>query len=180
MKFALPLDLMYGLGAGQYALQFKAGDPRLYSDTLKSYSTGAPTTSGLDYGGGGTGLDYGGPGTGLDYGGGNLAVLNPVNAGGIDAPFVVTFHGPGINPQIVDQTLNKTLAFNITLGANDILVVDTLAHTVTLNGISNEYSSFTSTSSWFNLGIGTSQLQFLIDSSGSGTLCTVAFRDTWI
>jgi hypothetical protein len=138
---ALPGGVLLGrAGLGQLSAQWTCSDPRRYtpdSQTVAVTIPGGPG-DGLEYP-----LDY--P---LDYGtatapsGGTVTV-----AGDAPCPAVYTFTGPWEDPQLINATTARFMSFDITLAVGDVLVVDTRAGTVTLNGTADRLYTKTPDSS---------------------------------
>lgn len=57
-----------------------------------------------------------------------------INAGIYESPPQITIRGPGTNVSIYNYATERQLAFDLTLGASDFLVVDCAAGSVLLNG----------------------------------------------
>lgn len=152
---------------GQWSVVLFAADPARYSTTLKQvtstpYSGGVGRTYPLTF-----------PRT---YGAlGSSGILNMTNGGVLTAYPTITFNGPLVNPAL-RLVGGAHLAFNVSLGAGDQLVVTTGQpnRSVLLNGASVRYL-LTSDSAWWALAKGTSQAFFTADS-GSGSV-TVSWRD---
>ena len=114
----------------------------------------------------------------LDWGSFTSGAIVAVNNGSRITYPTFTFNGPLVNPELENQTTGLHVGFEITLAANDTLVVDAgTARTVLLNGTTNRYNTLTSTSTWFGLSPGGDYLRFSA-SSGSGT-CDVTWSAAW-
>lgn len=103
------------------------------------------------------------------------------NLGNRPAPIVMTITGPVTNPIIVNDTVSSLMAFNITLGVGDQLVIDTQYRTVRLNG-ANRRSTMTYPG-WFDLqpapiAAGGANFIRFRSSGGTGTL-TLTYRASW-
>lgn len=113
----------------EFSLLVTAPDPRRYSTTLQSESTGLPSTTG------GLTLPIVLPislSTVITGGGFTL-----INDGSIATRPTFTLEGPATNPVIVctrPDGVTTQLAYSDALGVGDTLVIDTDAHTATLNG----------------------------------------------
>lgn len=127
LQRAIPMGANYAIGATVKAmLQFKATDPRRYVTALSSAVCAPPTSSG------GITWPITWPITWSTLGAsGGVSV---VNAGDFDTPPVITIIGPLTTPAIYRSDTGDVLEFNTTLAASDIVVIDVLADTVTLNG----------------------------------------------
>lgn len=112
-----------------YSLLVTARDPRRYSTTLQSESTGLPSTTG--------GLTV--PVTlpislSTVITGGAFTLIND---GSMATRPLFTITGPAASPVLVctrPDGATTQLAYSDTLGVGDVLIIDTDAHSVTLNG----------------------------------------------
>lgn len=76
---------------------------------------------------------------GLDPRGATIPLNTPTalsNAGNASSHPLIRLEGPLTNPTLVNQTLDRTLQFTITLTAGQVLEIDTKGTTVTLDGVS--------------------------------------------
>lgn len=157
---------------GMTGIQFMAyaEDPRIYTNTLLSYtiSFGGETGIGLDFS---FGFD-------VDFGGGATpAGANVLNSGNRSTPVVFVITGPVTNPVVGNTTAGKTMRFTIELGATDTLTVDTGNRTVYLNGnISRRY--VLTSPEWFFIEPGTNQIIFG-GATGTGSQVNLQFRSAW-
>lgn len=119
---------------------------------------------------------------GLEYGSEGLPGSTVVTNGG-NAPTnpVVTVHGPCDTPTVIDRTRGRRIEFATVLGAGEVLVVDTDAGTVLLNGTSNRLYTVTAGSvpvELFDLPPGQTELDFrAVDFPAPGAQAVVTFRD---
>ncbi|MFD0405025.1 hypothetical protein [Kitasatospora sp. NPDC127116] len=113
----------------RYSVMLTAADPRRYSTTLQSASVGLPAA------GSGVTLPITLPLT--IPAGSSSGTVTLTNAGSIGARplFVITGPLPGftLTAQYPDSTVRQ-LIYSDTLGAGDLLAIDTDAHSVLLNG----------------------------------------------
>lgn len=112
-----------------YSVMVTAADPRRYSTTLQSASTGLPSTSG------GLALPLTMPVTVTATTVAGSFTLT--NAGSIGTRPVLTITGPVVNPTIVALLPSgavQQLLYSSTLAAGDQLVIDANARTAVLNG----------------------------------------------
>lgn len=157
---------------GDVLLVLAATDPLIYAETQTAGSTGLPSgTSGLSW-----------PLTwplawGAATSPGSVTVTNE---GNYRAGATLRVDGPVTNPKITNVTRDRFLEANITLGASDYLEFDTAAHTVTLNGTTNRYSTLTASSEWWTLAPGANSIEFRGSGGSGATLLTVTFRSAWI
>lgn len=116
----------YAFGAERVSLKWTASDPRRYSATSSTATTPPPTATG--------GFTW--PATwplswGVTGSGGTVYVTN---GGDWNTPLVITVTGPLTTPAIYRQDNGDVLELNTALAASDVVVIDTLADTLTLNG----------------------------------------------
>lgn len=145
-------------GAHSFAWQLilTAPDPRRYSvdemeatAILPTTSTGGrtyPRTYPMAYGS----AVVGGSGSA------NLTQLGDFD----ETPAVVTFTGPLINPSVAHVQTGRTLTFELTLAAEETLVVDLGEQTALLNGSASRANTISPGSAWFLLVPGANELQF--------------------
>jgi hypothetical protein len=159
------------LGYADYAIQWEATDPRLYSPALHTASTAlaSPPTTGLQFP-----LIF--P---LDFGagptGGNVTVTN---AGSVATWPVFTIVGPVTGPVVTNHATGAQLLFSptFTITAGQTLTIDTDQRQVTLNGVPANNLLFTR--GWFPLLPGSTRIDFT--SAGTydpAALLTVRWRD---
>ena len=159
-----------------YSVMVTAGDPRRYSTTLQSQTTGLPVTSG--------GLTppftfpitfsaTGGPGQ-----------VTAVNSGDFETRPVLTLAGPVVAPlvsAIYPDGSVRQLVYSQDLATGDVLTIDTDAHTVLINGGVSRRRFMTVSGSWPTIGAGQS-VNYLFQSntySATATL-TVSWRSAWM
>lgn len=169
---AIPMNYRYSYYGADLLIQFECSDPRRYSLGENSVFISMPdeTVDGLDYP-----LDY--P---LDYG----AVISPsslivVNDGDAPTPMTLNFVGPVTNPTLINQTTGDSLGFEITLTADETLVVDTRLGTVTL-GTADRLYTRTLTSSpilGFSLLPGDNEMQAIAEDWDIGAGIEIVYRD---
>lgn len=118
----------YAIGADRVALKWTASDPRRYSSTAASATTAPPTA--------GSGLTW--PITwSLSWGtSGSGGTVNIVNSGDWNTPLTITITGPLTTPAVYRLDTGAVLELNTALVASDVVVIDTLNDTLTLNGTS--------------------------------------------
>lgn len=152
-------------------LLFATADPSVFSDVLSSDTVPLQNV--------GTGRTY--PRTyPLVYGAGAAGgIILAENAGNFRTRPVATIVGPCTNPTIENVTTGETIAFTITLGSTDTLVVDFDARTVELNGQSR-YSSKTTSSVWWELAPGTTEVHFNANAFSLGATLTLEWRSAWM
>lgn len=146
---------------GQSPIQFRmyAEDPRLYSypSMIQEVPLVAYQTSGFGFN---LGFSFGFGGSTISDG------FTAVNTGNRSAPLVVTIYGPCRIPRLVNDTTGQALIVNITLGANDVLVVDMLNHTVQFNGVGRR--NLVTSNGWFLVAPRANSLRFQAGGGSSG------------
>lgn len=173
VRRSIPMDRAYGYYGANVSIQFECSDPRRYSLSENFWTLELPpiVAVGLTYP-----LDY--P---LNYGeeitssSGTL-----INDGDILTPVTLTFEGPMTNPALVNVTYGNKLEFEITLGADEFLEVDTRTGTVLLNGIADRLYARTSTSSplmLFGLRPGANEMQITASSWDTPASVGISWRD---
>jgi len=161
-----------------WGLQLLAADPRIYSDVLKTASYD-PTAAGSGFGADMTtdgGSDLVG---GIVFGTPTTGFLNVQNQGNFPTPVELEVNGPSTNPQIVNVTRGLSIVTTgVTLGSADVLVVDTGARTVLLNGVSRPDLLDVSATSWWEAAPGDNLTQLVgTGHVGGDTLLTARWRD---
>ncbi|MFJ6052300.1 hypothetical protein [Streptomyces sp. NPDC092307] len=134
LSFARCLRRSIPVGVGGYAvgvvqgaaLMFEASDPRRYS-LIEQQTEARLPLSGL------------------------AAPLHAVNAGDAPAHPVITVRGPLSLPSLANTGTGHVIEYDIDLGADDTLLVDTSAGAVTLNGNASALHTATARSALENL-----------------------------
>lgn len=90
------------------------------------------------------------------------------NAGNHDAFPIISITGPLTQPYIVESTSGNQLAFNLTLGPTDTLVIDTRKHSTKIRS-ANVRSSLAAGSQWFTVPAQSSSDISLYGDLGSAT-----------
>ncbi|MFE0762626.1 phage distal tail protein [Streptomyces smyrnaeus] len=135
----LPVGKGYNTGTlPDGAVEWEATDPRRYALNEQTASARLPAPEPglswpLDWP-----LDWGAPGES-----GALTVTNPGNA---DTHPAIEFRGPMTRPSLTNISTGDTLEYDLPLGVDDLLVVDTLAGTATLNGTASQLYAATARS----------------------------------
>lgn len=163
-------DLSRRLGITPVKFVGYAEDPRIYDDFVNSatFLVGATITTGFGFN---LGFNFG-------FGGSSSSVDGQylTNLGNRPTPATLTFTGPLDTPIVINDTTGDSLQFNIVLTASDVLVVDLLYRTVTLNDSANRRGTLV-TPNWFLLAPGQNFLRFRA-ASGSGSL-QIDYRNAW-
>lgn len=159
--FIKPLGCRYDIDTdrrlGMARVQFSgfAEDPRFYDSTLSSIDIyqGEQIVTGRGY-----------P-RGYPYSYGAITTVEGTNlvvAGNRPTParFIIT--GPVNKPQIINETSGKSLIFDINLGSNDNLVIDTQYKSILLNGANRR--SVLREPNWFFLNTGTNFIRYRAES----------------
>lgn len=148
-----------------FPVTFCCEDPRAYSQTLDTETSGA-----LSDLGGGMVMPFTFPFTFAQSGGGTVTVTN---TGSDDAPFVARIHGEILNPQIVNLDTQERIklgtdAMPAEVGEGLYLELDSYNRTILLEDGSDQYGMLdSSASTWFELPPGDTNLQ-LVGASFDG------------
>ncbi|MGW0626418.1 phage distal tail protein [Streptomyces sp. NPDC002758] len=159
-----------------YSVMVTAADPRRYSTTLQSGTTGLPSTTG------GVSLPATFP---VTFSATTVAgQINAVNNGTIETRPVLTITGPAVAPTVAclypDGTVRQ-LACSQDLQAGDVLVIDTDAHTVVLNGSASRRRFMTVPSGWPTIPANSAVTYQLQSSTYNATATlTAAWRSAWM
>jgi hypothetical protein len=159
-----------------YSVMVTAADPRRYSTTLQSGTTGLPSTTG--------GLTF--PVTfPITFSATTVAgQINAVNSGTMDTRPVLTITGPVVAPSVAalypDGTV-KQLIYSQDLQSGDQLVIDTDAHTVTLNGTVSRRRFLTIPAGWPTIpASGSVSYQFQSGTYNATATLTATWRSAWM
>lgn len=154
-----------------FSLVLYAPDPNLYGGTVQSASTGASTPSG------GRAYNWAPP---RAYGGaGTAGLITVTNNGDATTYPIITISagsGPLVNP-VITIPGGLGLVFNLTLNAGDVLVIDTGARTVVLNGTAPR--TWPLTSGTLGAGPGNTQYLFTATTADPTALMSVSWRDAY-
>jgi hypothetical protein len=173
---AKPLGINYdhdtAMRLGQVAATFNAfcEDPRIYSSVLQNVGVqlASATTTGFAF-----------P-FAFSFSFGATTVFSSgsvvTNAGNRYAPAILTIPGPITNPTVINDTTGSTLAFTITLGVGDNLVIDLKNHTVQLNG--GNVRTALLAPDWFLLKPGDNLIR-LLAGSATAVVMNVAYYNAW-
>ncbi|MFE9258617.1 phage distal tail protein [Streptomyces sp. NPDC006879] len=158
----VPQDRAYVRGGtSKTSVQWTATDPRRFGAALRQgmavlprtepgLQWQTPTASGLEFP-----LDFGGAGT--------SGTLSAVNEGSAASHPVIEFRGPLRRPTLTRLSDGRQLEYDIVLGAQDVLSVDTEAGTVLLNGTASRLYTATTRSApeqLFHLAPGATSMAF--------------------
>lgn len=159
-----------------YSVMLTAPDPRRYSTVLQSGTTMLPSTSG------GLTLPATAP---LAVSAVTVAGTIPAaNAGTVGTRPLFTISGPVSQPQVLVQLPDGTvrvLAFSQDLASGDQLVIDTDAHSVTLNGNASRRRFLSAVQGWPEIPANqTATIQFAATVYNSSAMLTAQWRSAWI
>ena len=159
-----------------YSVMVTAADPRRYSTTLQSGTTGLPTTTG------GLSLPVTFP---ITFSATNATgVINAVNTGTIETRPILAVSGPVTAPTVAatypDGTV-KQLIYSLDLQSGDVLTIDTDAHSVILNGNVSRRRFMTVSGGWPTIpASGSVNYQFQSSTYNSSAMLTATWRSAWM
>ncbi|MFF4536537.1 phage distal tail protein [Streptomyces aureus] len=159
-----------------WSVLMTAADPRRYGTTLQSGTTGLPATTG--------GLTW--PITfPVTFSATTVSgQINAVNSGTLDTRPVLTITGPVVAPTVSalypDGSVRQ-LVYSQDLVSGDVLVIDTDAHTVVLNGSTSRRRFMTVSGGWPTIPAGSSvNYQFQSGTYNATATLTAAWRSAWM
>jgi hypothetical protein len=162
--------------AATYSVMVTAADPRRYGTTLETGTTGLPSTTG--------GLAF--PVTfPITFSATTVAgQINAVNSGTFETRPVLTITGPVVAPTISglypDGSVRQ-LIYSQDLASGDVLVIDTDAHSVILNGVVSRRRFLTVPSGWPVIPAGGSvSFQFQSGTYNASAMLTATWRSAWM
>lgn len=154
------IDQLRRVGRTQMQVELLCGDPRIYSSRLLTVvSFGEPNPSEVP----GHGfpesfpVGFGGPGRRF------VRAAQAFNAGNRPVPAIIRFPGPQRNPKVRHEQTGNHLAYNISVGPGQQLVVDLATRQVHLSG-QNRRNKQEAGSRWFLLQEGINFLRYTKDS----------------
>ncbi|MEV5347207.1 phage distal tail protein [Streptomyces achromogenes] len=152
-----------------------AADPRRYGTTLMTTTTKLPSTTG--------GLTLPAATPWLLSATVAAGQIDAVNDGDVETRPVLTITGPVVAPQIQAQMPDGSVrlaTFSQDLASGDVLVIDTDAHTVTLNGSVSRRRFLTIPSGWPTIPAG-AVTSFIFRSTAYNPTATLtaAWRSAW-
>lgn len=158
-----------------YSVLVTAADPRRYGTALLTATTKLPSTTG--------GLTLPAAAPWLLSATVVAGQVDAVNGGDFETRPVITITGPVVAPQIQAQMPDgsvRLMTFGQDLGAGDVLVIDTDAHTVMLNGSVSRRRFLTVPSGWPTIPA-SSVTSFLFRSTAynSTATLTATWRSAW-
>jgi len=89
-----------------------------------------------------------------------------------------TITGSCVNPVVLNSTTGAAISFVVTMGGNDVLVIDPELRSVTLNGVSAR-NLLLNSSTWWGLPPGSTTIGFSAQSNAGATL-TASWRNAYI
>jgi hypothetical protein len=150
-KYSPPIDLNYQFGQVQVTSEWTSPDGAIYDGNLVNGTAGLPSpTSGMSW-------PASWPWT---FGASTGGTISLNNTGSYPARPVFVLQGPLSYPTISNQNTGQFMKLNIVLGATDVVVVDTQAGVVTLNGTSNRNNTVLVGSSFFACAPGATTIGF--------------------
>lgn len=159
-----------------WSVMVTAADPRRYGTTLQTGTTGLPSTTG-------------GPTFPVTFPVTFSATtvsgqINAVNSGTLDTRPVLTITGPVVAPTVSalypDGSVRQ-LIYSQDLATGDVLVIDTDAHTVVLNGVTSRRRFMTVSGGWPTLPAGGSaNYQFQSGTYNATAMLTATWRSAWM
>jgi hypothetical protein len=159
-----------------WSVMVTAADPRRYSTTLQSGTTGLPTTTG--------GLTF--PVTfPIAFSATTVSgQINATNSGSMDSRPILTIVGPVVAPVVSalypDGSVRQ-LAYSLDLASGDVLVIDTDAHTVILNGGVSRRRFMTVASGWPTIPASSAvNYQFQSGTYSALPMLTATWRSAWM
>jgi hypothetical protein len=159
-----------------WSVMVTAADPRRYGTTLQSGTTGLPaTTGGLTFP-----ITFPAAFSATTVSG----QINAVNSGTLDTRPIITLTGPVVAPTVSalypDGTVRQ-LIYSLDLVSGDVLVVDTDAHTVILNGGVSRRRFMTVSGGWPTIPAGSSvNYQFQSSTYNATATLTATWRSAWM
>lgn len=92
---------------------------------------------------------------------------------------VFTINGPVVNPAIQNVTTGEVLEFQISLSAEEFLVVDSRRRTVLLNGTASRRNTLRPGGAFFRIRPGSNDIRFRAASYDAAVRLAVAYRHAW-
>ena len=153
----------------EVSLLLGATDPRIFDDAVSTSQTTLVSISG------GRTYPLTFPRTYASVSAGGTIAAD--NTGTWDTPVVLRIDGPCQNPQVTNTSDGSVLGLTITVADGDFIELDSENRTVLLNGTASRYQFLTS-SAWFDLAPGVTNLEFRAATATTATL-TATFRSAW-
>jgi hypothetical protein len=105
-----------------------------------------------------------------------------VNDGDAPTPVFIEFHGPAVNPMIVNRTTGEFIKVNQTLGENEIMEIDTTpgkksVYFVQPDGTKrNVFNWIDLESTFFQLVVGENEIEYSADSDIQGAVVNIKYH----
>jgi hypothetical protein len=105
-----------------------------------------------------------------------------VNDGDAPAPLYIEFHGPAVNPIIVNRTTGEFIKVNQTLGENEVMKIDTTPGRKSVYFIQpdgterNVFNWIDPESTFFQLAIGENEIEYSADSDIQGAIVNIRYK----
>jgi hypothetical protein len=183
-KRTITIDPNYTYGKALASIQLFCPDPRIYDDAAQTTSLSTYGDKGRTYGTSPSysGFTYGAsPYLGWSYDttitGFSPRYADLPNAGNTPSYPIIQIQGPCTNPSVTQG--GNFLTINTTLGATDIVSIDTLNRTIDVNGIPSR-NLLTTSSRWFNLPPGTSTVGYSAATATSASTAKFTWRNAYI
>jgi hypothetical protein len=165
----------WGAQAFNWSVIVTAADPRRYT-AAATYLTGLPSEPG------GRSYPRSYPYNYGAYSPGQTGAVVIVQEGDYDlTPAQITIRGPVMTPRVAHVQTGRSLAFNLTLTADQTLVLDLGAQTALLNGTASRAGTIMPGSAWFGLVPGSNEIQFrgTDTDAAADPLMTVIAASAW-
>lgn len=170
-KRALKIDPEYSYGRSEATVEFFCPDPRIYDDAeivgALVPGAGLARTYNRTYN-----LTYSTPLSAF------TSAMDFTNSGNVTVFPKFTMTGSCSNPVIFNTTTGQRLQMSVTLGASDVLVLDTDLRTVTLNG-GYARNVLAAGSTWFGFPPGVTSLGVACVTT-SGSSLSVSYRNGYV
>ena len=105
-----------------------------------------------------------------------------MNDGDAPTPVFIEFHGPAVNPMIVNRTTGEFIKVNQTLGENEIMEIDTTPGKKSVYFIQpdgtkrNVFNWIDLESTFFQLVVGENEIEYSADSDIQGAIVNISYR----
>jgi Phage tail protein len=105
-----------------------------------------------------------------------------VNDGDAPAPLQIEFHGPAVNPIIINKTTGEFIKVNQTLGENETMEIDTTPGKKSVYFIQpdgtkrNVFNWIDLNSTFFQLVVGENEIEYSADSDIQGAIVNISYR----
>lgn len=175
VKLAGPVQTSIAEGGKllRYQAQFRASDPRAYSQT-ETTATGAVLSAAAG------GLVFPDP-FAWTFGASGGGIASVTNSGDIPTPPVLRIYGAISTPTVRLVETGETISLTGSVSAGDYLELDVAERTVKLNGSASRLNLLDySATTWFELPVGVSTLRLLGASFDANARLDVLYRPAFI